>query len=152
MPPTDLATVLRQSIEEANPRTKRIFGGQRTLSAQEVEEFLKTGPVGLFATVGPARTPHIAPTTVIFAEGRIYFSAGEGSATRRHLERNPKVAIAVVELPWKRHILIQGMVRFLQPDTEEMRTVQAAQKAIRGMTTTTLVALEPRKIFTWKGA
>ncbi len=151
MPNPDLTTILQRSIEEANPRTKRIFGGGRAMSAQEVEEFLAPGPVGLIATTGPSRTPHMAPTTIFLVDGHIYFSAGEGSATQRHLERNPKVAVAVVEPPWKRHLLVQGAVRFLKPDTEEMARVQAVQKALRGRATSTLVAVEAQKVFTWKG-
>ncbi len=151
MPNPDLSTILQRSIEGANPRTKRIFGGQRAMSAQDVEEFLAPGPVGLIATVGPSRTPHMAPTTIFFVDGRIYFSAGEGSATQRHLQRNPQVSVAVVEPPWTRHLLVQGTARFLKPDTEEMQRVQAFQKALRGRATSTLVAVEAEKIFTWKG-
>ena len=151
MPETGLATVLSQSIEKADPRTRRIFGGDRAMSAQEVEEFLRTGPVGLIATIGPSQTPHMAPTTIFLVDGRIYFSAGQGSATQRHLQRNPQVAVAVVEPPWTRHLLVKGTVRFLKPDTEEMARVQEVQKAIRGRATTTLVAVEAQKIFTWKG-
>ena len=121
------------------------------MSPQEVEVFLATGPVGLIATLGPSRTPHMAPTTIFFVDGRIYFSAGEGSATQRHLQRNPKVGVAVVEPPWTRHLMVQGTVRFLAPDTEEMLRVQAFQKALRGRATSTLVAVEAQTIFTWKG-
>ncbi|MSQ40678.1 MAG: pyridoxamine 5'-phosphate oxidase family protein [Dehalococcoidia bacterium] len=151
MPNTDLTTVLRSSIEEANPRTKRIFGEGHAMSPQEVEEFLAPGPVGLISTVGPSRAPHMAPTTIFLVDGHIYFSAGKGSATQHHLQRNPKVAVAVVDPPWTRHLLVQGTVRFLEPDTEEMTRVQAFQKALRGRATSTLVAVEVRKIFTWKG-
>ena len=68
----------------------------------------------------------------------------------RNLERNPSVAVAVVELPWKRHVLIQGSVRFLSSDSPELPRVHAVEVAKHGWESEIVAEVVPGKIYTWK--
>ncbi|MDR1085384.1 MAG: pyridoxamine 5'-phosphate oxidase family protein [Deltaproteobacteria bacterium] len=66
--------------------------------SQEIREFV-SGKVGWVATVGPQGVPNLAPKgTVEVLDGEtIVFADFFSLKTRSNLEKNPKVAVAVIE-------------------------------------------------------
>ncbi len=148
----DLAQILGSSIEEATPHTRNVFGGSRAMSADEAQSFLHDTHVGLITTISRSGAPHVTAVYILALESSLYFGTLERTTLYRNLRRDPRVAIAVVELPWKRHAFIHGSVRFLSPeDSEEIDRVRATQRErFGGERGTVLCGIIPAKIFTWK--
>ncbi len=109
----DLAEALRTTNETANPRTRGVFGGDHGMAFQEVIDFIEEYPVALISTVDSSGAPHVTGKGVVWTDDRLYFGAGENTAMGRNLRRDPRVALAFAEPPWKRHVLIRGAVRFV---------------------------------------
>ena len=148
----DLATAIGKTLDEATPPTRSIFGGTRAMSANEVTEFISEYPVALVSTVGAGGAPHVTGKAVALVNGKIYLGAREGTAMRRNLDRNPGVALAFAEPPWKRHLFVHGTVRFLEAGGGEERQAQEAHRAAHGYETSGVLEVLPRKVFTWKGS
>jgi nitroimidazol reductase NimA-like FMN-containing flavoprotein (pyridoxamine 5'-phosphate oxidase superfamily) len=146
----DLLAALRQSIDEANDRTRGIFGGANAMSAREVADFLNASHMALVSTVSPSGEPHITGVGLVFLDNKLYLGLGKGTALVRNLRHNPSVAVAVVEPPWKRHVLVQGAVRILPDGGDELRRVHAAEQAKLGWASPIVAEVAPRKVFTWK--
>ena len=148
----DLAQILSDSIEEATPHTRNVFGGSRAMSADETQSFLHDTHVGLVTTIARSGAPHVTAVYILALESRLYFGTFKRTALYRNLRRDPRVAIAAVELPWKRHVFVHGSVRFLSPaDSEEIDRVRASQRErFGGERGAVLCEVVPTKIFTWK--
>ena len=147
----DIATAILQTIEEATPRSRGIFGGERTMSADELAEFIEQYPVALVSSVDAAGAPHVSGKAAVLLDGRLYIGAPEDTAMGRNLRRNPNVAVAFAEPPWKRHVFIYGTVRFLEAGDQEERLVQDAFRSTHGYASAGLAEVSPRKVFTWTG-
>ena len=145
-----LARVLTDSIEAATPHTRNVFGGRHGMSAVEVEALLAESTVALVSTVGAEGAPHIAGVGPVFVDGRLYVGVPEGTALAGNLRRSRDVAVAVVELPWRRHAFICGRARFLEEGTEEIARVRAAEVAKHGWQSPVLVEIAPGKVFGWR--
>ena len=150
MAETGLAEILSRTLQQANAHTRGVFGGDNAMSAQEVADFLEENSVAVVSTVTASGTPHSTGVGTTFVDGKLYFGASEARAMSRNLERNPSVAVAVVELPWKRHVLIQGSVRFLSSDSPELPRVHAVEVAKHGWESEIVAEVVPGKIYTWK--
>ncbi len=150
MAETDLGRALRQSLEEATPRTRDVFGGVNAMTVGEVEAFLSHAPVGLVSTVSQSGAPHMTGVGMILLDGKLYFGSDRRSALYRNLLRNPTVAIGFVEPPWKRHILIQGTVRLVLEDSDEIRQVREAERTQHGWESGVVAGVDIDKVFTWK--
>ncbi|MBI2936279.1 MAG: pyridoxamine 5'-phosphate oxidase family protein [Chloroflexi bacterium] len=150
MAETRLATVLRRSIAEATPHTKNVFGGAHAMSAREVAEFLDVNTVVLVSTLSASGAPHVTGIGTTFMDGKLYLGLDKRTALHRNLRRNPGIAVAVIELPWKRHVFIQGSAALLPPEGEEIRRVRAKELAKHGWESSVIARISPRKIFTWK--
>ena len=148
----DLATLILKTIEGATSRTKSIFGGTNAMSAVEVTEFINEYPVVLVSTVDIHGAPHVVGRPAVLVDSRTYFGAPEDTAMARNLRRNPNVALAFAEPPWKRHVLMYGKVRFLEGGSDEEGLVLDAHQATHGYGTSGLVEALPENIFTWKGS
>ena len=147
----DIPIALRTTLEQATPLTRGIFGGASGLSAEEVVGFITGSPVALVSTVDAHGAPHVAGSGVVLVGGRLYVGVSPDSAMRRNLRREPRVALAFTDPPWKRHVLIQGSVRFLKRGDAEERRAGAQYKAAHGWEAGELAEVELRKVFTWKG-
>ncbi len=148
----NLANLILKSIEGATSRTKSIFGGTNAMSATDVIEFINEYPVVLVSTVDIHGAPHVTGKAAVLVDSRTYFGAPEDTAMGRNLRRNPNVALAFAEPPWKRHVFMYGKVRFLEGGSDEEGLVRDAHKATHGYETSGLVEALPEKIFTWKGS
>ena len=151
MAESELARVLRQSLEEATPRTRSIFGGANSMSATEVEDFFNQSPVGLVSTIKASGAPHITGVGMVYTGGKLYLGLYKVAAVYRNLRRNSGVAVGVVDPPWRRHVLIQGSVRFVPEDSDEIRQVYNAELAKHGWRSSIIAEVVPSKIVTWKG-
>ena len=147
----DLGTALQKSIDEATPRTRGIFGGRRAMSEKDIEDFITDYPVALVSTVDARGAPHATGKAAVFLDGKMYFGAPSDTAMGRNLRRNPDVAVAFAEPPWKRHVFIYGTVRFVEEGSDEERRVMSAHRDAHGYESSSLVEVSPRKVFTWKG-
>ena len=151
MAEADLASALSRSINEATPHTRNVFGGPHAMSAAEVAGFLQESHVALISTVTSSGAPHITALYILALDGKLYIGTFPRAALYRNLRRNPKVAIAVVELPWQRHVFVYGSVRFVPQEGEEIDRVRAAQRArFGGERGAILAEVVPDKLFTWK--
>ena len=148
----DLGAVMRHTIEEAAPRSRSIFGSARSMSADQMAEFIKQYPVALVSTVDSRGAPHVSGKAAVLLDGKIYFGTREEAAMGRNLRRNPNVAVAFAEPPWKRHVFIYGTVRFLEVGSQEERLVQDSHRSIHGYESSGLAEVSPQKILTWKGS
>ena len=70
----------------------------------------------------------------------------------RNLRRNPNVALAFAEPPWKRQVFIYGEVRFLEQHGQEESRVQDTHRSVHGFETVGIAEVVPRKVFTSKGS
>ena len=145
-----LAEVLERTLDNATPRSRAIFGGANAMSAQEVAEFIDEYPVALVSTVDASGAPHVTGKGVVLLNDRIYMGSSGDTAMGRNLRRNPSVAVAFAEPPWKHHVLLQGSARFLEEGDEEHRMVVAAHVEAHGWEPEGLAEIVPRTIFTWK--
>ena len=150
MADSGLAEILSRTLEQANAHTRSVFGGDNAMSAEEVAEFLAESSVAIVSTVTAPGTPHSTGVGITFVDGKLYFGASETRAMSRNLQRNPSVAVAVIELPWKRHVLIQGSARFLSSDSVELPKVHAAELAMHGWESEIVAEVVAGKIYTWK--
>ncbi len=151
MQETDLKTALRQSLEQATPRTKRIFGGENAMSAEDVEGLVERTKVGMISSVAASGAPHMTGVGLVLVDGVLYFGLDSHSALYRNLSENSELAMGLMEPPWKYHVLIQGSARFVAPDSDELRRVQAAEKALHGWESAIVAGIAIDKVFTWKG-
>ena len=117
-----------------------------------VTEFINEYPVVLVSTVDIHGAPHVVGRPAVLVDSRTYFGAPEDTAMARNLRRNPNVALAFAEPPWKRHVLMYGKVRFLEGGSDEEGLVLDAHQATHGYGTSGLVEALPENIFTWKGS
>lgn len=146
----DLASVIQTTIEEATPRARSVFGGARAMSEAEVAAFIDEFPVALVSTVDARGAPHVTGKAAVWLDGKLYFGAPEDTAMGRNLRRNPNVAVALAEPPWRRHVFIYGTVRFLEAGGREERRVEEAHRATHGYVSSGLAEVLPGKAFTWK--
>ena len=146
----DIATALRKSIDDATPRTREVFGGLKAMSVRDIEAFITEYPVALISTVDSRGAPHVTGKAAVFFDGKVYFDVPSDTAMGRNLRRNPDVAVAFAEPPWKRHVFIYGTVRFLEEGGDEERRVMSAHRDAHGYVSPGLAEVLPRKVFTWK--
>ena len=146
----DLATALHRTIQDATPHSKAVFGGPNAMSDEEVAAFITEYPVGLVCTADASGTPHVTGKAVVLLDGKIFSASSGETAMGRNLRRNRAVALAFAEPPWKRHVLVQGSVRFLDEGSEEERGVGSAHAAAHGWEPAGLAEVVVKKIFTWK--
>ncbi len=145
-----LADILRKSLQEASPHTRGVFGGANAMSPEEVASFLDQQRTALVSTVSPWGAPHITGVGIVFLDGTLYFGLSQGTALHSHLGRNPRVALGVIEPPWKCHVLVYGRVHLLQEGSQEAAKVRGAELAKHGWESQVIARVEPSKIFTWK--
>ncbi len=65
------------------------------LTAEELEEFLRSSKWGRLATANAAGEPHITPLGFVYHRGKVFFHAMRGGRRGRDLEENSKVAFLV---------------------------------------------------------
>jgi len=147
---TDWARVIGDSIERATPLTRSIFAGPRSMTASEVLDFLQSSRMAEISTVSPSGIPHIASVAFILLESKLYFRMAPHSALHRNLRHNPLAAVAVVEPPFRCNVFIQGSVRFLSEESDEIRIVRAPFLARFGHSPEILGELIPNKVFAHK--
>ncbi|GBD11400.1 hypothetical protein HRbin23_01065 [bacterium HR23] len=140
--------LLQRSLERATPFTRGVFGS-RTMTGQEVVDFLRRVRTVVVGTTNPAGAPHLSVTGPIVWQGRLYLGFSPQSAAYRHLQRLPRLAL-VAHQGWRRVLILEGEAR-LVPEGEEAEQVRRAEEARHGWTSPTLVEVLPRKAFTWKG-
>ncbi len=144
----DFDDIIKKTLAGASPHSKNVFS-QSPMTGEEVLDLLNKAGLQVIATVKPDGRPHIATTGLIVVDDRIYM--GMDSVTRRYknLKHNPSFAVMVAE-GWKRQVIIEGEVNFLDMQSQLAHTVGEAQKKRYGWTTHLLAEITPRKIFTWK--
>ncbi len=150
MQQTDLKTALRQSLEQATPRTRRIFGGDNAMSAEDVDQLVERTKVGLISSVSDSGAPHMTGVGIVLVEGRLYFGVDSHSALYRDLFENSDLAMGLMEPPWKYHVLIEGSARFVDADNDELRRVLAAERDLHGWESAIVAGIAIDKVFTWK--
>jgi nitroimidazol reductase NimA-like FMN-containing flavoprotein (pyridoxamine 5'-phosphate oxidase superfamily) len=65
------------------------------LTAEELDEFLRTSRFGRLATANRVGEPHITPLGYVYHDGAIYFHALREGRRGRDLAENPRVAFLV---------------------------------------------------------
>ena len=76
----DFATVISETIDRATPWSKGVFGGPRTMSATDVQDFIDEYPVALVSTVDRRGAPHVVGKAAVLLDGRLYLGARRGTA------------------------------------------------------------------------
>lgn len=148
----DLTTALRNTIARATPRSRKIFGGANAMSWEQVVEFVTQYPVAVVCSVDASGAPHSTGKAALLLDGSVYLGVPEGTAMGRNLRARPKIALAFVEPPWKRHVFIYGSIRLVDERSDEHRRVQAAFRAAHGYEAGGLAAVLPRKVFTFRSS
>lgn len=147
---TDLDAVLKKSLENASPHTRKVYG-QNPLSSQEIIDMANgRGLLVIASTIGSNSGPHLAPADVTGVDGTLFLGVDEGTAHYRNLKRNPAVAVMITE-GWKRQVILEGTVKFLEMNSELARRVQDLQKKKTGWTTEAIAEVKADKAFSWKG-
>jgi hypothetical protein len=116
-----------------------------------VEAFLKGHTLVALATVGPSGEPHLAPTDLIYMEGRFFIGQSRGAASLRDLRRLPRVSLLMAQ-GWRRHLLLEGEARPLAPNEPAAAMVQAEEQRRLGFSSQVIVEVLPRKMFAWSSA
>ncbi len=145
---SQLDPIIKKTLAEASTHSRNVFS-QSPMTGEEVLDFLGKGGLQLAATVKPDGTPHITTAGLVVVDGRIYM--GMDSVTRRYknLKHNPSFAVMVAD-GWKRQVIIEGRVNFLDMESQLARKVGEAQKKRYGWTTDLLAEMTTHKVFTWK--
>ena len=147
---TDLDAVLKKSLANATPHTRKVYG-QHPLSSQEIIDLANIqGLLTVASTIGSNGRPHLAPVDVTGVDGMLFIGVDEGTAHYRNLKRNPAVAVLVTE-GWKRQVILEGTVKFLETSSELARRVREMQKKKTGWTTEAIAEVRADKAFSWKG-
>jgi len=145
----DLDEVLKKSLEQASPHTRKVYG-QNPLTGPEIIEMANTkGVMTLASTVDAGGRPHMAPVDLVGVAGALYLGLDLATAQYSRLRRNPMVAVMIMD-GWKRQAILEGSVVFLDMKASVARNVFDAQKTKTGWNTDTLAELRPEKAFTWR--
>lgn len=148
MSETDWERLIKDTIDGGTSLTKKVFGGPNAMSAQEVLEFFQKNRAMVISTIGPSGAPHITSVGFLIFEGGIYFRIAPQSAVDRHIRRDSRVAIAVVEPPFTVNVFIEGSVRLLDEASEANLAVRAAFREKMSYDPEILGEVVPDKVFT----
>jgi uncharacterized pyridoxamine 5'-phosphate oxidase family protein len=119
------------------------------LTAKEVLELANSHALILGATVKPDRKPHLSPVDVVALEGTIYVGVDLATARYKNLKQNPAITIMMAD-GWKRQVILQGVARLLNSDSEQAKKALEAEKEKYGWATEAIFEFSPEKAFTWK--
>lgn len=144
----DWERLIRDTIDGGTPLTKKVFGGTHSMTAQEVLEFFQKNRAMVISTVAPSGAPHITSVGFFVMKGSIYFRIAPQSAVYRHIRRNPRVAVAVVEPPFAVNVFIEGSVRLLDEASEETSSIRSAFREKMSYDPEILGEVVPDKVFT----
>ena len=128
----DLGDMLERTLEEATLHSKNVFGGDHAMSAEDLTRFLNESEVAPVCSITPTGAPHITDVGIVLVCSNLYLGMGRSTALHRNLRVNKNVAVAVIEPPWRCHVLIQGTVRSLTRGSDELRKVWDAERAKHG--------------------
>ncbi len=145
---SDLDSIIKRTITHASPHSKKLFG-QNPMTGEETLDLLSSKKLQIMASIKPDGNPHIAATTLIVTDGRIYMGMDAFTRRAKNLKAKPRFAIMAAD-GWKRQAIIEGRAEFLDMKSREAENVQEAQKNQYGWTSTTLARVLPAKVFTWK--
>ena len=145
----DLDEVLTRTLEKARPHTRKVYG-QNPLTGREILEMANTrAMMSLASTIGLNGRPHMSPMDMVGVEGRLFVGADESTAHYRNLQRNPAVAMMLLDA-WNRQAIIEGTVQFLDVKSRIAWKVLEAEKKKSGWTTEAVGELRPEKVFSWR--
>ena len=144
----DLDELIKKSLANATPHTKRIYG-KNPMTAEELVDFANSKGLILAATVKLDRKPHLSPVDLNIVDDRFYIGIDEGTARYRNLKQNPSITIMMVE-GWKRQAIVEGEAQIVDMKSQAAANVLDAQKKKYGWNTQLLAEVLPEKIFTWK--
>ena len=148
---TDWDKLINNSLAQATPHTRSIFGQEgRVMSADELLDFFQDNRMGVMSTVSPSGVPHSTCVAFIIVDGRFYFRIGPETILNRNLKHKPRIAVAVVVPPFTVNILMQGSVRFLSATSEDWDRVRNAFRAKFAFDPEILAELIPVKVFALK--
>lgn len=146
----DIATAISRTLERATPRTKVVFGGNQTMTLDEVTAFISEFPVCVISTTSSNGAPHATGTSVVLVGGKLYLGVNRNTVLDRNLRLDRRVALAFIEPLWKRHVFIHGDIRFLESGSNEERRIQDAHRDAHGYEMELFIEGRPEKVFTWK--
>jgi general stress protein 26 len=147
---SDLDTVLKETLANASPHTRKVYG-QNPLTGQEIVDMANSrGVMTPASTIGLNGRPHLSPIDLVGVDGTLFLGTDMGTAHFRNLKRNPAIAVMIVE-GRTRQAILEGTASFLDMKSSLTAKVQEAQKKKTGWTTEAVAELRPEKIFTWKG-
>ena len=134
---------------------------ERTMTRQEMEEYLKETHIANLATVKPDGSPHLAPVWYEYDGERLYMITSDSTAKARNINRDSRVvaSIAVPGEPYK-YVLIQGNAEVTTNDVEmttlsictryrgRERGVSFARELLEAGDAVVIV-VRPTRIITW---
>jgi PPOX class probable F420-dependent enzyme len=84
----------------------------------ELDAFLARANPAVVATVRTNGAPHSVPTWYDWEEGRVLLNMDEGRARLRHLRRDQRVALTVLDTDWYTHVSLLGRVVEIYDDED----------------------------------
>ena len=145
---TDLDAVMKKSLAHASTHSRKVYG-QNPLTAEEVLDLANSGALITATTIRPEGKPHLSPVDLVAVNGILYVGVDMTTARYKNLAQNPAITIMIAE-GWKRQAIMEGVVHFLDIESETSGKVQEAQKRKYGWTTEAIAEFAPVKVFTWK--
>jgi PPOX class probable F420-dependent enzyme len=96
-----------------------------TMSSAQIETFLQAPRHAIVGTNSADGPPQLSPVWYVYAQGRLYISAGPGTAKCRNLQRDPRISVCVDGcFPDFRTVIVCGRAELIEagdPLQEEMR-------------------------------
>lgn len=94
------------------PSYKLHLHGLTSEDLKNLDELLNRMRIAHLATIRPpATTPHIAPVSFAYDDGKFYFTTRRRSVKAKNLERNPTASLSIMDE--KASILVQGDAKII---------------------------------------
>ena len=145
---TDLDAVLRRSLAQASPHSKKVYG-QNPLTGQEIIDLANTRVLTIAATIKPNGSPHLSPSDLVSVNKLLYIGIDEATARFKNLKQNPAITLMIAD-GWKRQAILEGKVEFLDMKSGTAKNVLDAQKKKYGWVTDALAEFIPETVFTYE--